>query len=178
MRWLLSLLLLSVPVCMAQVYRSVAPDGTVSYSDQPSPGARALELPPPSSYTPPSPPAASAAPDSAADAATEPLPGAGDYQRFDLVSPLPDDTIWDNQGAVDVAFDIRPSLRAGDSVRVLVDGAPSVVVQGPVARLQGLPRGTHTLQAELLDGAGRVIKSSSSVTFHLQQHSVNLPARR
>lgn len=182
MRWLSLLLILVFPAASGQVYRSVAPDGTTTYSDQASPGAHAVDLPPPSSYSP----AKSTSPVATTgsvladpeNAASEGVDGVASYDRFELVSPVPEDTIWDNTGAVDVAFDIRPKLREGDSVRVLVDGEPRLVIEAPVGRLEGLERGEHSLRAELLDADGEILKSSSSIIFYLHQHSLNSPARR
>lgn len=57
MRLLVAALFLVVISASAQVYRSLGEDGTVVYSDRPTPGAESVDLPPPSSFTPPPMPA-------------------------------------------------------------------------------------------------------------------------
>lgn len=179
MRAILLVLLLFAGPSQAEVYRSVAPDGTISYSDQPAPGARAIDLPPPSSYTPrPVPPSRAAV---VAD--TEATSEAGDgadryYERFALVAPAEEETIWSNEGIIEVAFDVRPSLDQGHSVRVLVDDAEAAQLSSPYGRLEGIERGAHTLRAELVDADNSVLATTEPVTVYLQKHSVNLPQRR
>jgi len=184
MRPLLLVLLLFPGFCHAEVYRSVAPDGTVSYSDQAAPGARAIDLPPPSSYLPrvvvPTPvPSAASGIESTPEAAEYSTGGAQrSYERFALVAPVEQETIWSNEGVIEVAFDVRPSLDEDHSVRVLVDGAQAAMLAGPYGRVEGIERGTHTLRAELVNGDDKVLAATDTVTVHLQKQSVNLPRRR
>jgi hypothetical protein len=117
-------------------------------------------------------------PSAAGDTASEGIDLDNSYERFELVSPVPEDTIWDNTGAVDVAFDIRPKLREGDSVRVLVDDEPKLVIEAPVGRIEGLERGEYSLRAELLDADGKVLMRSPATTIYMRHHSVNSPARQ
>lgn len=81
---------LAAQVASAQIYRSVLPDGSIVYSDKPTPGARdarELELPPPNvalpgPVSPPAPPAAvgatGATPAASLDAAQNEVIKAGE----------------------------------------------------------------------------------------------------
>lgn len=78
---------LAVPLASAQIYRSVMPDGSIVYGDEPIPGARnarEIELPPPNVALPepvPKPGVAGGAP---AKPAASPLEAA--YEEFILAS--------------------------------------------------------------------------------------------
>ena len=98
-----------------------------------------------------------------------------------IVSPRNEETIHDNTGRVAVAVAIRngDSLAAGGAIRVLLDGKPF----GPDARassfaLEGLERGEHRLQVQLMNAAGTVIATSEVVTFYMWQASALFPSRK
>lgn len=163
-----ALLLLSSAVVAQQVFRSLDEDGNVIYSDQPSPGAEQIEVQPVQGFTPPALPTVDND-EVKTDAATgEPL----GYDTFGIVAPSDDDTIRNNEGNVDVAVTMQPSLRDGDTLRVLLDGGTLGEMSGPYVRLENVDRGTHTVTVEALDSNGTVVATTDPVTFHLHRESV------
>jgi len=93
-----------------------------------------------------------------------------------LSAPANEETIRDNEGNVLVVFGVKPGLRAGDRVRLALDGQ---LVEAdaipPGLLLSGLDQGTHTLQATVIDGSGKVQARSDLVTFYLKHYSINSP---
>lgn len=101
--------------------------------------------------------------------------------RVSIVSPQSEETIHDNTGrlAVTVAITNGDPLAAGGSLRVLLDGR----IFGPGARatsfaVEGIERGEHLLQVQVVDAAERVIASSESVKFFMWQASRLFPSRK
>lgn len=98
-----------------------------------------------------------------------------------IVSPQSEETIHDNTGRVQVTVAIRDGdpFAAGGAIRVLLDGRPF----GPDARsysfaLEGVERGEHALQVQLMNAAGTVIATSEVVKFYMWQASALFPSRK
>lgn len=91
-----------------------------------------------------------------------------------ITSPAPEETIHDNAGDVRVVLSVEDgaALPAGYRIRLLLDGEPAAH-DGSGMRLQlfGIDRGTHRLQALIVDEAGRVLTRSEPVTFYMWQAS-------
>ncbi len=164
-----ALLLVSGTVAAQQIYRSFDEDGNITFSDQPSPGAEQIKVEPVQSFTPPAMPARKPAASLTDAAAAE---GPAGYDKFAIVAPSDDDTIRNNEGNVDVAVTIQPSLRSDHSLRVLLDGDPLGEMSGPYVRLENVDRGTHTVTAEVLDTSGTVVAVTDPVKFHLHRESL------
>ncbi len=149
------------------VYRWVAPDGTVHFSDVPHPGADIITFP---TWPPPAP----------RRYMPSPMPGAPDkpvfyvYTRLVIVQPEPGRSVHDNQGNVQVTLIVEPQLNTtqGHKVRILLDGqvqrAPSPSLE---QLLTGIERGRHTLAAQVINRWGRVLIRSRPVTFYLKRAS-------
>jgi hypothetical protein len=148
----------------ATVYRWVEPNGTVVFSDQPHRGARKVIIPPANVYKPgklPNPrPAAST------------TQGAAPYRVLRISAPAPDATVRRNNGDVTVRMEVKPPLNRGQVIALVLDGKRLAKrYRAPQAVLRNVDRGTHTLQAQIVNGAGKVLMSSPSVTFHLMRYS-------
>lgn len=156
----------------AQVYRWVDEDGVIHYSDTPHPDAEEIFLP--DSEPPP--------PGAAFEAAQRTLPTNGDppetqpfdYQSLRFVSPAPEETLWNIGGELSVRLDLQPGLRAGHQVRVYFDGEPRPV-NGLQFELQEVWRGTHNLQAEVLNEQGQLMVRSEPIRFYVHQTSIANP---
>ncbi|HEB81007.1 MAG TPA: DUF4124 domain-containing protein [Chromatiales bacterium] len=151
----------------ATVYRWVEPDGTVVFSDQPHRGARKVIIPPANVYEPgklPNPPMPAAS--TTQDAVL--------YRILRISMPAPDATVRRNNGDVTVQMEVKPPLRTdrGQAIALVLDGKRLAKrYRAPQAVLRNVDRGTHTLQAQIVNGAGKVLISSPSVTFHLMRYS-------
>lgn len=167
---LIAFLLLAVCPVMANaqdVYRWVAPDGSVYFSDQPHAGADRITLPEwappqPRRYIPP------------------PLPGPTDksvftvYSKLTISKPKSGENVRDNQGNVGVTLALEPNLNtAGEHrIRILLDGqAHGEPADSLEHSLQGVERGKHTLAAQVIDERGRALIKSRPVTFYLKHAS-------
>ena len=69
-------------------------------------------------------------------------------------------------------------IAPGNQVVILLDGRP--VARGATTSfpLAGIERGTHTLQAQVVDGKDNTLVASQAVTFHMWQASKQFPARK
>lgn len=170
--WLACLLALASGELPAAIYKQVLPDGTVSYSNEPRPGAEKIEPPLPQ-VIPAMKPAAEPSPE-------QPAASAAPYATLRIAIPADDQVIWSSERTLGVSVEIVPPLRIpqGHRLVILLDGTP---VSGPgtetQATLSNVDRGTHTLMAEVRDALGRGVMQSATVTFHLKQHSSLPPAR-
>jgi hypothetical protein len=175
-RPVLSLAALLACSAQAEVYRTVGPDGSVTFTDQPVQGAEPVNLPPVSTYPAPRP--AAVEPDVQAESETD---AAQPYTRFFIASPAAEATIRDNQGNVPMRVQLVPPLQAerGHRIQFMVDG----VDQGEPGTetgitFQSLDRGSHTLSARILDENGATLETTGPVTVFVLRASVLFPGRQ
>lgn len=156
----------------AQVYRWVDEDGVIHYSDTPHPGAEEIYLP----DGEPPPPGAGfetaqrAQPSNGDQPENQPF----DYRSLEFAAPAPEETLWNIGGELTVRLNLQPGLRPGDQVRVYFDGEPREV-SGLQVELQEVWRGTHNLQAEVLNGQGQLMIRSEPIRFYVHQTSIANP---
>jgi hypothetical protein len=168
----------------ATTYRWVDADGVTHYSDQPHPGADKIRLVQPQTYSAPSTsPQAPAAPRSPpANART--ADGGFHYDTCSISQPADDEVLFDP--AVTVHGQLAPSVRTGDKVVLVFDGA---YMEAPSPgqlefHIEPVERGTHTVALQVRDGSGKAVCQSTPVSFHVRQPSglspanPNNPARR
>ncbi|MDD3761789.1 MAG: DUF4124 domain-containing protein [Nevskiales bacterium] len=149
-----------------EVYRYVAPDGSVHYTDQPpDPRARPLKLEPLSGATPP---------------ARRPFYSLAALQaaaRFavSIESPTPGQQFDAAQLPVVAAASVMPGLVTGFGLSYRVDGA--AVTATPVddlsIELSGLAPGAHELVVALIGADGRERARSAGVVFHVRAPAPN-----
>lgn len=161
---------LAASAAPAQVYRWVDEDGVVHYSDTPHPGAEEIQLP---DDGPTAPGRAfeslQRTPPTNGDEAQQPAtPG---YERVRFVAPAPEETLWNIGGELTVRLDVQPALRPGHQVRVYFDGEPRPA-SGLTVELQEVWRGTHNLQAEVLNEQGQLMIRSEPIRFYVHQTSI------
>ena len=157
-------LLVVIPVQAAGIYKIVQPDGTVVYSDRPAQGAEEVKLPELQTYTPP--PSPAGLPN--LDALRPPTDEAA-YERFVIASPANDATLRDNGGNVSISLDLAPGLKPGHSVDIRMDGESLGKGAGTSITLTNVDRGSHTVQAVVVDADGQQVATTPSITFHLQR---------
>jgi hypothetical protein len=175
-KWLILLCVLSLPSALAEpAWTWVDEDGQVHYSDRPVPGARQIELSGAQGFSLPSP--------QRRNAPGDPPPPGTRYQTLSVASPAAGETLWNLGGNLQVVLEIAPALRAGHQIDVLLDGQRANLNSTQLQlTLPNVFRGTHTLQAVIVDTAGRELQRSPAVSFVVQQTSIqnpnSLPGRR
>ena len=179
---LLAIVALTLVAGLAQaqgVYVTEGKNGPV-FSDKAQPGAREVVLPPINVMTPPPPAAAaSAAPDEATRPVADALPG---YRSFAIVWPENDGSVVANTALFEVRVAVDPPLRLGDGHAYAVSINGRAVDQRYTASEFMIPpefwgdelpppNQPMQLEARIVDGAGRVLKSADPVRFFLR-HAV------
>ncbi|MDX1434680.1 MAG: DUF4124 domain-containing protein [Gammaproteobacteria bacterium] len=152
-----------------KIYKFVLPDGRITYSDRPpedDPDAQEVRLSPLQTYSPPPTPALDTA-------SSRPKPDdAAGYEELEVTSPANDATLRDNGGSVSISIALKPGLHSGHSIDIVMDGKSIGSGNSTSVTLTNVDRGSHTVQAKVLDEAGKVVISSNSITFHLQRAAV------
>lgn len=151
----------SLAVAQAGIYKSRDAQGNVIFSDQPVTGSEAVSLPPTNTMDEVVPPPAQAP---AGDAAA-----ARPYNTLAIMSPLDGQYVYSGTGSLDVSIAVEPGLQPGHRLRLLLDGAPSGFPAGGSLKLEGVSRGPHTLQAQVLNADGDVVQSSGTVSVQFQR---------
>jgi hypothetical protein len=167
-RFAVVLLLFFSGAAVADIYKWVAPDGSVHYGDVPVNGAERLKVPAGSPPTPP--PVATPSPEPP-DGQSAP---AVKYVQVGVQRPRSGEYVREEGEGISVAAVVQPPLRIdqGHVVRFVLDGSP----QGPgtpalTQRLTPVERGRHSLKAQVLSADGRVLIESRAVGFFYQRPS-------
>ncbi|HEX6829206.1 MAG TPA: hypothetical protein VF104_09520 [Burkholderiales bacterium] len=159
------------------IYESQDQAGPV-FSDQPSPGAREMNLPPQNVIESPRPrPAEPTAP---APASQTPY-----YSAVAVSAPANGETIHTNTGAFEIDVQASPDLREGDRLQVKLDGTllpetyRSTRIQVTEADWQGAATSDvqHTLQIAITDGQGEVMIESAVTGFYAHRATVKRELR-
>jgi len=83
-------------------------------------------------------------------------------------------TVRDNTGSVYVSGRIKPVFKRGLEIQLYLDGKPYKNTQThSIFVLRDIDRGEHKIKMALLDEKGKVIATSSTVTFYMHRMSVN-----
>jgi len=151
------LIFLLAPFAWAEVYKWIDAEGVVHFSDEPVQGAEAVHIPPMQTISLPPVPQQHG---SGRKASASESP----YSSLTVSSPRKDEAIRANNGAVTVTLALTPSLLHGDRLRVTLDGVERLIETSSM-NLSNLPRGGHTVQAAVVNAAGKVLISSEPVTF-------------
>jgi len=147
-----------IQLTSAGVYKWIDSAGQVHYSDRPVSGAEIQEMALP-----------------AEGRQRERTRGDQDgesvvYDEIEIVSPEEDQTIRSDGGTVDLGIVIRPPLIEDHRVQILIDGAPiSGATDGAQFSLNGVPYGSHSVQAIIIDYKDQPVASSTVVNFHLRK---------
>jgi len=92
------------------------------------------------------------------------------YTHFNISSPKNDQTIW-NEDQLTVVLQIKPALNIelGHRTWLIMDGKALVKKSRSLSLLIGrADRGAHTLQAQVRNKKGEVIKRTKSITVHIK----------
>ncbi len=155
------------------VYKTYHPDGSISYSDQPSEQAETIEVKPVDTIPAIDVRSAQSLPARSAPSISD-SGSAGVYQQFGITFPENGSAFYSGNGNVKLKIDINPALRDEDSIAIILDGQEIARTNRPEYMLTHLDRGTHSLEVKLLNSQGQPMKSSRS-EFTLHRPTVRAP---
>jgi len=107
------------------------------------------------------------------------LIGTAQAAEIAIVQPAHEETIHNNEGDLTVRVQVSGGAPDG-GVQLVLDGAALAHTyrRDDIIELNGIERGTHTLQALLLDAKGEQLAASEPVTFYMWQASRLFPSRK
>lgn len=162
----------------AVIYKTIAADGTVVFTDQKEPDATVVK---------PSPLNIIKAPDSSSRAnktvntaagtrpaatGVEPVdPAPVTITEVQLITPINDQTLIDPQLPFVVQIETRPATTIPEQLvaQLILDGKVVASAQNTQLPLNSLERGTHSLQVQIIDDQGRIKAESGSVEIHVRK---------
>jgi len=163
-----------------QIFKTIDSDGNVVFSDvppAPQQSGEPVELPTPNVFP--------AAPDEGKTAdgremwivdtdseASEGDSAPAQYLSLTIRAPANDANIRENTGSFSVFASLDPPLRPDHSLQLLLDKVPAATAgRDAIFTLSNVDRGTHTLQAQVVDDSGAVVFAGQPSVFHLQRYS-------
>src|SRR5690625_4329991 len=168
MRIWIAIALLVLPLAVsAKVYRYVNAQGVVTFTDHPpTQNAKPMSLKPLSvmgSGAPGITPAVTSTDKSAA-------PKTQPYAGFSMISPRPKETFQGTGRMLPVRLSADTPLQSGDSVVIYLDGSRQGKYSSFNVNIDGIPRGTHKVRAEIVKD-GQTVASAGPVIVYMKQHS-------
>lgn len=156
------------------IYRWQEANGTVNFSDKSHQDAEKVKVDETQTYTVPK------VINQPREKATESITKRSSkqrlqkhYQLLTIISPKRRETIWNNQGKLEVVVLVEPRLQPDDKFQLYLDGR--LVNKGQEANffeLNNVYRGTHKVYAVVVNGQNKEIVRSASVTFYVHQARV------
>ena len=110
----------------------------------------------------------------AANAQTSDQSKAAPQYTIEIASPLNGETFQNSTDTITVSVTITPALEEEDNVAIVVDGAQSAPAHSTSVSIPRLERGSHTLQAKVIQPKGSGA-SSALITVYQQRTSKLLP---
>ena len=160
----ISVLCAKVDAGSTKIYVWRNADGVLVYSDSPKPGAEEVNVNSPNISN-------SSVDTSILDITPKTI--ENDYQ-VEITQPEDSATIRDNTGSVYVSGRIKPIFKKGLTIALVLDGKPYLKPQSnSMFILRDIERGEHQIKMDLLDEKGKIIASSTSITFYMHRASVN-----
>ncbi|MEN8167166.1 MAG: DUF4124 domain-containing protein [Pseudomonadota bacterium] len=168
---LLLVLPLALPCSAKDVYKSTSDDGVVIYSDTYKEGAERIRVQGGKPGRPAKAETATNNRSNTTDSAT-----AVGYETFEIAQPANEETIRSNEGTVTVGLNLTPALSSGHLIQIYLNGTKlGSDLTTTQFTLNELNRGTHSLQAKVVDVEGKPQISSETINFHLRKASIIKP---
>lgn len=178
MRLILACLLFALALpASAEIYKYTDANGNTVFTNQPPQGTKAQEvnLPPVNTVQAPPPktmPGNDGQGTQGGAGANGPV-----YSVLEFANLPDEEALRANNGDFTLTVRTEPALRIGDSLQLLVDGAPyGGLVSSTQFPVTNLDRGDHSLAVQAFSG-DRLIQQSPTVTVTIQRTSVNNPTR-
>ena len=170
------ILLLSICFSLqAAVYKHVDDEGNViKYADVPQkPGDKPINVPPPAmefeSTTPPASTIFKPSTSSSKQSEKEERKPVTAYVAVTIMNMQDDQGIRANGGVFPIKLASQPVLdnEAGHRYAIVIDDKQHQTSDKANFELQNLERGTHSIQAQVIDTDSSVLASSSPITIHI-----------
>lgn len=151
----------------ADVYRQIDAQGNVTFSDERSSGAEAIEVKPVTTIKLPKP----------QDLETKKQPAQKEQQEKSLYSmvviaaPQNNQAFTSGNGNVEFQLISEPALRNGHQYEVTVDGQPVGQSTTRTLLVQNMDRGTHQAGVNIVNQNGVQIISGPGITFTIHRPS-------
>jgi len=178
MRYVVLLLLIfHAAISYADIYMQTDKNGNITYSDVPLSNSQKIILPDINSSnsnlqtvpdtTPVDTLEKNTVPVTVETAVEQP------YTEFAILSPKDQETIQ-NQPTISVKIALKPALRPGDTIQLLLDGKMTGPQMASTSLgLTLLERGTHQLSAIVLNANQQVLQQTNPITIYVQRANVN-----
>ncbi|KAA1171609.1 DUF4124 domain-containing protein [Marinobacter salinexigens] len=162
-----ALIALSGPTA-AEIYRNVDQYGNVTYSDEPSKGAEAIEVKPVTTITLPKPQTVQETETLRKEVKRE----GAIYQGVSFTYPKNNQAF--HSGSGDIQFELKstPDLQPGHKFEVTIDGQPVGQTTSGSITVSNIYRGTHTALVHIVDENGIQVKSGTPISFTVHRPSV------
>lgn len=153
-------LFISVSATGETVYKNTNPDGSVTFTDQPSTESEEVKIRKPTTYKPVRLPSL--------NLPTKKLSPTFNYS-ITIEKPAMDTVITDNSDVV-VSVSVSPQLKKtyGHQLRYNL-GGDSKQSEKLSITFKNISRGTHSLRVVIVDRAGKVVSPVASSTFHMKR---------
>ena len=161
------LCLLSASLCATTLYKVVAEDGTVTYTDKPVPGAVAVKLGRPNIAQLP-------AVKTQQNTVSKPTVVAYPDYILTMQSPANGETIRNSLGLVNVSATLSPG--GAGSFQLFMDGQLVETNSSPNFQLQNVDRGEHRLQIKFLHNSGKILASTDEHIVYVHRTSALINA--
>lgn len=166
-----SLLALTTAPAIAEIYRNVDAQGNVTYSDEPSSGAEAIEVQPVTTVTLPKLEDVENAPGEAPTQEQTPAP----YRSVSFVAPQNDEAFHSGSGDVEFQVTSTPALREGHKYEITLDGQPVGQSDSGNIMVRNVFRGTHQAHVHVVNQDGVRITTGDSISFTIHRPTVARP---
>jgi len=149
-----------------KIYKKTNDKGVVEFSDVPGKNTKPIRVPPMNTYKQKKLPSIKSKP--------LPVEAKEVYTEFSITSPLHDKIMRENSGKITVKLNITPSLKSEHKILVSIDGDSKTAVKGSSSSVtfDNISRGTHSVQASIIDSQDKVIIKAEATTFHLRRFFV------
>lgn len=162
-------LLASLPALATEIYKTRDSQGNVVYTDRPPAGnSEQINLPPINTLSP--------AGQTATPQATRSDPVASEGYNINLLSPREGITIPPGQRDLAIAVGLSPALADNHWLLYFINDELIEETQSTSIIVREIPRGTHRIAVDAIDGDGKLLGQSEVVEVHVIRPTVNKPA--
>jgi len=174
LKYFLLAVILNSSASNAGLYKGLDEEGNVTYSDKPFENSEQFTPPALTVVDAPKVPAKEEVVEE-----EEEKPAETKYATFSISAPVNDQTIW-NEPDLMVSLKLSPALNIaeGHTTWLLMDGKPIVKnSQSLLLQIGRSDRGQHTLQAQVRNKKGKIIKRTKTVTIHIKNSVIRKQPR-